>query len=158
MGWRSMFWLVVFVLLIFGTGFLVYFKYPLLFSETVEGRVIGVSRVSGEAEDHFVVAIRIRTGRIYSAKASDARWALVNPGQCAEARFFPFPPWNLENRGSYEKAMLLNPKDCGPQDGAMPAIDESPLPGAPDPISDHKPLLDMDIPPPPMDGPKEKSP
>lgn len=62
----------------------------------------------------FAVAIKESTGEIVTASAEDRQWAVVKPGQCAEAVFYPYPPWQLNKANTYFGARLEKLTDCGP--------------------------------------------
>jgi hypothetical protein len=105
--------------------------YPYVFSRSVEGEVVDVQRVTAPttivATDagqnrlppsqlySFAVAIRDSSGEIVTASTEDRQWAVVQKGQCAKAKFFPYPPWHLEKSGTYFGARLIHLKDCPPK-------------------------------------------
>jgi hypothetical protein len=60
----------------------------------------------------FSVAIKEPTGEIVTASSEDRQWAVVKPGQCAEAIYYPYPPWELDKSGTYFKARLIKLSDC----------------------------------------------
>ena len=62
----------------------------------------------------FAVAIRDEQGEIVTASSEDRQWAVVEKGQCGEAKFFPYPPWKLDKGGTYFGARLLKLYDCTP--------------------------------------------
>jgi hypothetical protein len=101
--------------------------YPYIFAKKVTGEVVDVKRIDlnvalmqAQPEQRvsselyrFAVAIRQQgTGEIYTASSEDTRWAVAQPGQCAEAKFFPYPFWNLEKGGTYYGARQLRLFDC----------------------------------------------
>jgi hypothetical protein len=63
----------------------------------------------------FAIAIRDQKGTIHTASAEDRQWAVVEKGQCVEAKFFPYPPWNLDKSGTFFGARLLKLYDCKSQ-------------------------------------------
>jgi hypothetical protein len=98
--------------------------YSFIFAKTVVGEVLRVERVN-TAEAiltarsvpaaqlfSFSVAIRDSRGEIHTASTEDRQWAVVSSGQCAEARFFPYPPWQMEKAGTYYGARLERLFDC----------------------------------------------
>jgi hypothetical protein len=108
-----------------GGAYAIFKFYPYLFAKTVNGRIENVERVSPAeaiitgggtvpAEQLFSMAISIKDakGEIHTASSEDRQWAVVRPGQCAEAKFFPYPPWNLQKSGTYYGARLLKLYDC----------------------------------------------
>lgn len=145
--WGRWIALLLGIVLLVGSVVAIFRYYPVIFSQTVDGRVVAVHRATTGEADTFVVAVRGADGKIRSAEGSDPRWALVSVGQCASARFFPAPPWDLELRGSFTRATLLNPRDCLPSDGAMPTPEEADA-GLHDNPLDPKVLEAMDIPEP----------
>ena len=99
--------------------------YSYVFSRLVMGEVIGIDRViqpstiigMGGALPasqifSFAIAIKEPTGEIVTASSEDRQWAVVEKGQCAEARYFPYPPWELDKSGTYFGARLLKLYDC----------------------------------------------
>lgn len=112
--------------LVLASAFICIKYFPFVFSRTVVGEVSGVERVleaspiltAGSAPPpsqvfSFAVAIREeKSNEIVTASSEDRQWAVVNPGQCAEAKFFPYPPWHLEKSGTYHSARLIRLFDC----------------------------------------------
>jgi hypothetical protein len=98
--------------------------YSFIFARRVVGVVtdvqqieIGSAIVSRPATDlpflhSFAVAIKEATGEIVTSSANDRQWAVVKVGQCVEAKFFPYAPWDLEKAGTYYGARLLKLSDC----------------------------------------------
>lgn len=123
------------------TVYIVLFYYPYVFSKNVDGEIISVERavpvntiVGGATISpdvySFAVAIRTSNGDIMTATSEDRQWAVVQRGQCATAKFFPYPPWKIEKAGTYFGARLLKLSDC-------------PRPTSPNPQSDaQKPAAD----------------
>jgi hypothetical protein len=141
-SWKGIFFSFAVLGLAIGIGILVYHYYSYIFSRVVDGRVMDVKRINSEVEG-FVVSMRSGNSQdILTARTDDPRWALVNPGQCAQAKFFPHPPWNLSDSGTFFRATLLLIKDCGSDappalpvaqdDLPKPADSSEPIPGAPD--------------------------
>jgi hypothetical protein len=101
-------------------------NYSILFSKTIVGEVIGVERVelpvallakSGAdiSSQVFSFAIAIKDpklGEIYTASSEDRQWAVVQKGQCAEAVYLPYPPWNFNKKGTYFGARLIRLFEC----------------------------------------------
>ncbi len=115
-GWKR--WLLSFVALVIlvGSGYVVVVYFPYVFSKNVEGRVVGVKREDQYAES-YVVAIRTTNGEIFTTHSDNAQWALVRVGQCAKAKYFPYPPWDFQKSGTYFGAKVLNLRDCTEKDG-----------------------------------------
>lgn len=98
--------------------------YSYIFSRRVEGRVEGIKRVNQELAIlggatvpasqlfSFAVAIKEPSGEIVTASAEDRQWAVVKEGQCAEAIYYPYPPWQLSKSGTYFGARLIKLYDC----------------------------------------------
>ena len=107
-------------------------NYSLVFAKTVRGAVVRVERVNtGDAilgsrniPDYqlfsYAVAIRDEEGEIHTASSVDRQWAVVASGQCAQARFFPYPPWDFEKAGTYFGARLERLFDCKEHPRLMP--------------------------------------
>lgn len=99
--------------------------YPYVFAKSVEGEIIKVERVStpdaiiasgrqipASQMFSFAVAIRGKDGEIHTASSEDRQWAVAQVGQCARARLFPYPPWQLDKGGTYYGARLEKLYDC----------------------------------------------
>jgi len=106
-----------------GVGFIYFWSY--IFARTVKGVVSDVQRVStpvavmaggapASSRDlfSFAVGIREESGEIVTASSEDRQWAVVKPGLCAEAKFYPYPPWELDKAGTYFGARLIKLYDC----------------------------------------------
>ncbi len=120
--------LIPFGLFIFlvGAGLIVFKFYEYIFAKTIVGTIVKVERVNQEnmvitsgsrpvpAETlfSFAVAIKDKKGEIHTASTEDRQWAVAQPHQCAEAKYFPYPPWQLANAGTYHNARLLRLYDC----------------------------------------------
>ena len=103
-------------------GFTKYYSY--IFAKTVTGEVVSVERVTEAAAlinvdrvdptqlYSYAVAIRDGANEIVTASGIDRQWAIVQKGQCAEAKFYPYPPWNLDKGGTYYNARLMRLFDC----------------------------------------------
>ncbi|WP_413293685.1 hypothetical protein ACLSU7_01140 [Bdellovibrio sp. HCB185ZH] len=114
-----------FVLLVAIT-WVVLVNYSVIFSKTVVGEVINVERVElpvaliaragGELNEKvFSFAISIKddtTNELFAATSEDRQWAIVQKGQCAEAVYLPYPPWELKKRGTYFGARLVKLYEC----------------------------------------------
>ncbi len=114
-------------LLVLSIGILIWMvlsNYIFVFSKSVTGEIMEVERVtqptavigstmSAEQMFSFAVMIRSETGEIYSASSEDRQWAVAKKGYCVEARFYPYPPWNLDKAGTYFNARLVKVlSDC----------------------------------------------
>lgn len=99
-------------------------NYSFVFSKVVTGEIMEVERVTQpstviggamtpEQMYSFAVMIRSETGEIFSASSEDRQWAVAKKGYCVEARFYPYPPWNLEKADTYFNARLVKVlSDC----------------------------------------------
>ncbi len=97
-----------------------------IFAKTISGTVLRVERVteltalinSPQADPtqmySFAVAVRDEKGEIWTASGDDRKWAVVQANQCVEARFYPYPPWELGKSGTYNNARLIRIFDCKP--------------------------------------------
>jgi hypothetical protein len=116
--------IIIFVFLSFIIYSLVSY-WPYIFSKKVEGNVVKVEKLmdpiavmtGGEPSNKvfsFAVAIRNEsTGEIFTASTEDRQWAAVQgEGLCAEAKFFPYPPWKLDKSGTYFGARLIKLWNC----------------------------------------------
>lgn len=112
--------LIVFAVLV-GLLFVFFNYYHLIFQKKVIGEIVGVERVDAPLAIiggqqgvnpskmifSFAVSVKDRkTGEIFVASSEDRRWAVVQKGQCAEAVFFPYGPWELSKGSSYFNARL----------------------------------------------------
>jgi hypothetical protein len=103
-------------------------NYSVIFSKHVVGTVTAVERVNlqvalmtnqpgadlnSSKAFSFAVAIKdAKTGEIFTASSEDRQWAVVQKGQCAEAEFLPYPPWELTRKGTYFGARLVKLSEC----------------------------------------------
>lgn len=101
-------------------------NYSVIFSKSVNGEITAVERVeipvalmasrSGDVTSKvfsFAIGIRdVKTGEIYTASSEDRQWAVAQQGQCAEAVFLPYPPWNFTKKDTYFGARLVKLFDC----------------------------------------------
>jgi len=119
--------LLVMTLLVIASGLIIYKYYQYLFSKRVVGEIVALQRVSPEsavilsgsdAQTHsqlfsYAVAIKRADGEMVTASTEDRQWAVAKIGICAEAKFYPYPPWDLEKAGTYHGARLVRLFDCG---------------------------------------------
>ncbi len=121
----SKIFLAVVLLVILGS--LAVSNYSFLFSRRVKGVVVAVKPVQlnvsvmqmqaqGEKLNPQLfsssVAIREESGEILTASAEDRQWAVVQEGNCAEATYYPYPPWQVMKAGTYFGARLDRLYDC----------------------------------------------
>jgi len=116
--------LIFFIIAIIGYGLVNY--YPYIFAKNVEGSVVKVeklmdsvaliSRDSDPSNKIFSFAVAIKnetTGEIFTASTEDRQWAAVQgEGLCAQAKFFPYPPWKFDKAGTFYGARLLKLWNC----------------------------------------------
>lgn len=109
-------WLVrilIFVgILVMASVYMIYYSY--FHSRTVVGPVSGVKQLlentaflAGSQDPSskiysFAVGVKdTKTQEIVTGSSEDRQWGVVKDGQCVEAIFFPYPPWNLQKSGTY---------------------------------------------------------
>lgn len=120
---KSIFSLFLSLIAILAIAYVLIAYYPIVFSKTIKGKVLKVSKVQdtvavmGDAQPNsqmfsFAVAIEAEDSIIYTASTEDRQWAAVTEGFCVEAKLFPYPPWNFEKSGTYYNARLLHLKKC----------------------------------------------
>lgn len=110
-----------------GWVFVNYYSY--IFSRKVVGVVVDVKQidtnvalmqVTGATQDRlnpalysaYSVAIKETSGEIVTSSAEDRQWAVVHPGNCAEAIYYPYPPWRLDKGNTYFNARLEKLTEC----------------------------------------------
>ena len=139
---KRFFYLVLTVVVLVGAVFIVLNNYSYIFSRSVSGEIVAAERVmtavtinngpGGRPQDgqfSFAVAIRDVNGKIHTASSEDRQWAVARTGFCADAVFYPYPFWNLEKRGTYMNARLIQLRDCATKTAvAAPAAPVSPAP------------------------------
>ncbi len=116
--------LLIFVFLIGCSAYVFVEYYHLIFSKSIKGKVIKVSKVNdmiavmgngGPANAQvysFAVAIKTSEGVIFTSSSEDRQWAAVTDGFCVEAKLYPYPPWNLEKADTFYNARLIHMMDC----------------------------------------------
>jgi hypothetical protein len=115
---------VLVVIALMGLGYFGVTFYSFLFARKVNGVVVDVEKVemtnavlTRSTNDlpymhSFAVAVKEASGEIITSSAEDRQWAVVKEGQCVEAKFFPYPPWDFVKSGTYFGARLLKLSDC----------------------------------------------
>lgn len=116
---------VLILIVIVALSWVILVNYSVIFSKSVVGEIINVEKVEvpvalmARADSvtskvfSFAVAIRdAKSGEIYTAISEERQWAVVQPGQCAEAIYLPYPPWDLTKRGTYFGARYTRLFDC----------------------------------------------
>lgn len=124
---KKVLWLFGVFVILASVGFITVNWYSYIFARIVKGKVVGVERVtdpsaifnSGKnaipANQLFSFAIAIqdaKTGEIMTSSSEDRQWAVVQKDQCVEAKYLPYPPWNIEKSGTYHGARLLRLYNC----------------------------------------------
>lgn len=116
--------LLLALLVIAAGSFLTVRYYSYIFAKTVTGEIVKVERVNqndmiiaGQAVPaqqmfSFAIAIRDDKGEIHTASSEDRQWAVAQEKQCATAKFFRYPPWDLDKGGTYFGARLVRLFDC----------------------------------------------
>ena len=119
MRWK-LYLMSLFLLMLIALGaYGVFHYYGTIFSKTVDGRVVRLKPVPNENES-YVIAVRDLHGNIFTSIADGPRWALVKPGECAEVRFLPYPPWHVDRIGTYASSLLIKMRECRESDGPWP--------------------------------------
>ncbi len=131
---KRLLYLVLGVIVFVIAAFAVITNYSFIFSRHVSGEIVGVERVmtpvminngpgvkTQDGQFSFAVAIRDASGIIHTASSEDRQWAIAHTGFCADAIFYPYPFWDLEKRGTYMNARLIQLRDCSPKSAAAGA-------------------------------------
>lgn len=113
------------ILILIGGSFGLINFYPYIFVRNVIGVIENIDRVSNpmaimaggqmpskEILFSYAVAIKENNGEIVTASSVDRQWAVAEKGKCAEAKYYPYPPWELDKSGTYYNARLLKLYDC----------------------------------------------
>jgi len=123
--WKFTKFIIILVVLV-AAVWAVMANYSVIFSKTIKGEITGVERVEipvalvtraeGDITSKvfsFAIGIRdAKTGEIYTASSEDRQWAVAQKGQCAEAVFLPYPPWNFTKKDTFFGARLVRLYDC----------------------------------------------
>lgn len=118
-------WFLILLILAVG-GWCAIRYYDYIFSERVEGKIIRVEHVNAPTSVistgggsipnsqifSFAIAIEIKGGMVRTASSEDRQWAVATAGQCVVARYFPYPPWQLDKAGTFHDARLLELRNC----------------------------------------------
>jgi hypothetical protein len=116
--------LLLAVLLLGGATYVSIRYYSYVFAKTITGEVVKVERVNQNEAIitgrpvapmqmfSFAIAIRDEKGEIHTSSSEDRQWAVVQEKQCATAKFFPYPPWELDKAGTYHGARLVRLFEC----------------------------------------------
>ena len=120
---RRMLYAILAVTVLIGVVIFTRENYGWLFSKTVKGEVIRNERVTNptaimgsratpEMLHSYTVLIRDESGQMVTASSEDRQWAVVSPGFCVVAKFYPYPFWELDKGGTYGNARLERIYDC----------------------------------------------
>jgi hypothetical protein len=136
-------YLLLCVALFTGAIFVLTNYYSYIFAKTVQGQVLNVDRVTqptmvlGNAALNnnvlysFAVAIRTQDGKIFSGSSEDRQWAIVQKGLCVTAKFYPYPPWDLDKGGTYFNVRMQQLSDCPAGTPRLPEVQAEPAPPVP---------------------------
>lgn len=125
------------IVVVLALGYFVVSKYSFVFSKVIEGRIIGVERITQptavigsttptDALFSFAVAIEDQeTKKVYTASSEDRQWGVAKYCARAKVRFYPYPFWNFEKSGTYFNARVEELFDCKNATEPVP----SPTPG-----------------------------
>jgi hypothetical protein len=125
----------VVILVVLALGYFVFANYSYVFSKVVEGRIIGVERITQPtavlgattpSEALFSFAIEdAETKKVFTASSEDRQWGVAKYCTRAKVRFYPYPFWNFEKSGTYFNARVEELFDCQKADQPVP----TPTPG-----------------------------
>src|SRR4051794_13658914 len=117
--------LAIALLVLILAGFVCIKFYPYVFAKNVSGVILNVERVNQPDTiisngmpvppgmiNSFAVSVRDDSGEIHTASSEDRQWTVAQPGQCVEAKFFRYPPWDLKKGGTFFDARLERLFDC----------------------------------------------
>lgn len=135
------------VLVLFFSGFVLFKYWSFIFARKVQGRIYNIDKVSthlavmggatipqdkhaeqlhNQALFSYAIAIREASGEIVTASSEDRQWAVAQVNQCVEAKFYVYPPWDLESAGTYFNARLIRLYDCPPDMPPAPTAPSQP--------------------------------
>ena len=109
--------IVLMALLVLGAGYVTFYSY--IHQRTVVGTVNGVHQLfdnvaflSGSKNPSpqiFSAAVAVRdkaNNEIVTGSTEDRQWGVIKEGQCVQAVFFPYPPWNLDKARTYHNVRV----------------------------------------------------
>jgi hypothetical protein len=137
---KKVFFGFLIVLFLGVVGYALVNYWPYIFARTVKGKIVDVQKVSPQtlivggsgggsggatATEMFSFAVGIQEadGEIVTASSEDRQWAVAQPGHCAEAKYYPYPPWDFEKSGTYFGARLIRLNACA--DSGSPGLQET---------------------------------
>ena len=119
--------IIVSVVILLGLAATIVAKfYPYIFAREVKGKIVGVTKVNPQSTIigsgasisdaqmfSFAVAVKdMKDGEIVTGSSEDRQWAVAKEGLCVDAKFFPYPPWQLANADTYFNVRLIKLYDC----------------------------------------------
>ena len=121
---RSLIKYLLTVVVLFVVLWVVMSNYSAIFSKTFEGEIVAIEKMetppvvlapndlSAKALS-FAVGIKDnKTGDIVIATSTDSQWSIAKPGQCAQAVFLPYPPWDFTKKGTFFGARMTRLYEC----------------------------------------------
>ena len=106
------------VVLVLASCYVIFYSY--IHQRTVVGPVDGVHQLfenvtllagsRNPSPQIYSAAVAVRdtqSSEIVTGSTEDRQWGVVKEGQCVEAVFFPYPPWNLQKAGTYHNARIV---------------------------------------------------
>lgn len=103
---------ILIAVIVLGSGYVVFYSY--IHKRTVVGTVNGVHQLfenvaylagsKNPSPQIYSAAVAVRdskTSEIVTGSTEDRQWGVVKEGQCVQAVFFPYPPWNLQKAGTF---------------------------------------------------------
>lgn len=136
-----LFWVFLLVIAA-GAGAFVVVNYSWVFAKRIHGEIMDVQRVTNptaimgkttDAQIHsYAILIQNEDGKLYTASSDDRQWQVARRGYCVDALFYVYPPWNLEQAGTYFNARLNEMRVCPGKSAPPPEPAQAePAPAAP---------------------------
>jgi hypothetical protein len=124
--------LIVLVIVVGAVAFLVT-NYAWLFAKTIQGQIVEIEKtirpdvvVHGDTQrnaENYAILIQDDKGKMFTATATDTQWGVAKKGYCVIATLQRYPPWDVENGGTFYNARLRQVYRCSQTKGeeAAPA-------------------------------------
>lgn len=121
---RSLIKYLLTVVILFVVLWVVMSNYSIIFSQTFEGEIVAVEKIeavpavidpndlSAKALSYVVGIKDSKTGDTVTATSTDSQWSIAKPGQCVNAVFSPYPPWDLARKGTFFGARMTRLYEC----------------------------------------------
>jgi hypothetical protein len=128
---KKFIYFTIFLLVVIASGVIFVQFYSYIFAKTVVGVIENVEKpvnpvavvnnssspdgIQETDKIMFSYAVAIRdpkTGEIFTSSAEDRQWAVAEKGKCVEAKFYPYPPWNLAKASTFFNARLIKMYNC----------------------------------------------